>query len=253
MRSLPSKTGRPLVIAHRGAKAYKPENTLAAFALAVEQGADMIETDLHLTRDKAVPISHDATLERFGREGEIADVELEELRSISLASHDPEKHKGAYEGIPTLAEMLDRFGEVIPFNLEIKTTASHKPYPGLQKMALDHVVERGLLDRTLFSSFSDAVLAELRELEPRVRLGVLEEWDAPEGIFDRAEAVAAESINPYFVNVTTELVERAHDKNLAVYVYTVNEIAKMEELLAMGVDGIISNKPDALKTVVDGR
>lgn len=251
MRPLPSQVGRPLVIAHRGAKAYMPENTLAAFALAVEQGADMIETDLHLALDQSVPISHDSSLERFGREGEIAHVTLAELRSIALEAHAASDEAGPHEGIPTLAEMLDAFGSVLPFNLEIKTDTKHRPYPGLQRMALDHVRERGILEQTLFSSFSDEVLAELRALEPSVRLGVLEEAVDPGGIFERAEAVAAESINPHFVNVTKELVDRAHDRGLAVYPYTVDEIDWMRSLYGMGVDGIISNVPDRLREVAD--
>ena len=70
---LPSEAGRPLVIAHRGASGHRPENTMAAYELAVEERADMIEVDLHVSRDGGIPISHDAELERLGGTGEIAD------------------------------------------------------------------------------------------------------------------------------------------------------------------------------------
>ncbi len=249
--SLRREGGRPLVIAHRGAKAYRPENTLAAYALAIEQGADMLEIDLHLARDGAVPIAHDASLEGFARAGEIADVSLEELRAISLAAHQAGARDEQYERIPDLEEVLDRFGEVIPFNLEIKTMTEERPYSGLQKRVLDQVEGRGLLDRTLFSSFSDAVLAELRARAPRARLGVLVDPRSPREIFERADAVGAESINLHFVNTDSERVDRAHRKGLAVYVYTVDQPERMRELFAIGVDGIFTNAPDQLRAVVD--
>lgn len=251
MQPLALRADRPLVIAHRGAKAYKPENTLAAFALAIDQGADMIETDLHLAADGSVPIHHDASLECFGIDSEISQVTLAALRRAARAAHEKSDDAQPYEEIPTLAEMLDAFGLQIPFNLEIKTDTHHRPYPGLQSLALEAVRERGILEHTLFTSFSDEVLSELRALEPTVRLGVLEEAREPGGILDRAAAVQAETINPHFINASKELVDRAHDRGLAVVVYTVDEESWMQSMADLGVDGIISNKPDRLRALVD--
>ena len=250
-RPLPSSLGRPLVIAHRGAKAYMPENTLAAYSLAVAQGADMLEIDIHLARDQTMPISHDTTLERFGQDGEIADVSLGDLRAMSRSTFEARRSDKPYEDIPVLEEVLDRFGDIVPFNLEIKTMTGDRSYPGLQEKVVDQVVKRGLLSQTLFSSFSDEVLRELRALCPEARLGVLVDPRAPEGVFERAEAVGAESINPHFVLADPGLVARAHEKGLAVYVYTVDEPWRMRELFASGVDGIFSNAPDLLREVVN--
>ncbi|MDH3687762.1 MAG: glycerophosphodiester phosphodiesterase family protein, partial [Myxococcales bacterium] len=94
-------TTKPLVIAHRGASAYRPENTHAAYELAVAQGADMIEVDLHRTRDGEVVITHDAELERLGGAGEVADSDLRAMRALDA---------GEGERIPVLEEMLDAFG-----------------------------------------------------------------------------------------------------------------------------------------------
>ena len=105
----------PLVIAHRGASAYRPENTHSAYELAVVQGADMIEVDLHRTRDGAVVIAHDGELEGVGGAGEIAGADFRAVRSLDA---------GAGEQIPVLEEMLDAFGERIPFNLELKRSSS---------------------------------------------------------------------------------------------------------------------------------
>ncbi len=241
-----------MVIAHRGAKAYRPENTVAAYELAIDQQCDMIEIDLHLSSDAKIPITHDSTLEHFGREGEVADHTLEELRIISHAAHEAEVHGQSWEGIPDLDEVLDRFAERIPFNLEIKTDANHQPYPGLQRMAYDQVVTRNILEPTLFSSFSDAVLAELRSFSPYVRLALLLDPRFAERPFERAAAVGAEAVNPHHSMVTAELVQEAHTRGLAVYVYTVDDPEKMRELFGLGVDGIFSNAPDVLREVVDG-
>ena len=251
-RPLPSQVGRPLVIAHRGAKAYRPENTLAAYELALAQRADMIEIDLHLSRDQRIPISHDASLERFGREGEVAQLSFEELRAISHATYDAQRKRQPDEEIPDLVEVLDRFGARIPFNLEIKTDAQRRPYRGLQRMVFDEVTRRTLVGKTLFSSFSDAVLSELRSFSSEARLAVLVDPRAPDRIFERAKAFGAEAVNPHFAITDEDLVKRAHDRGLAVLVYTVDDPDQMRDLFAIGVDGIFSNAPDVLREVVDG-
>ena len=125
------------MIAHRGASAYRPENTLSAYELAVVQAADMIEIDLHRTRDGAVVVAHDAELERIGGRGEIGEASLDEVRALDA---------GAGERVPTLDEVLDAFGPRIPFNLELKQ-GTRGPYPGLEVESLEAVCARGLLAR----------------------------------------------------------------------------------------------------------
>jgi glycerophosphoryl diester phosphodiesterase len=234
------------VIAHRGASGYRPENTLAAYALAVEQGADMIEIDLHMTRDAAVVISHDAELGHLGAEGYIADRTLAEMRRLDAG------HGGEWsEPVPTLDEVLDRFGEQIPFNLELKW-AEGGDYPGLERAALRAVEQRGLLETTLFSSFRDSVLAELRRLSPGVRLGTLVDPRRAERLFARAEAVGAEAINPHFALIDADLLEQAHGRGLAVYSYTVDDPERIEDLVGLGVDGLFTNTPDVMRSILGG-
>jgi glycerophosphoryl diester phosphodiesterase len=239
---LPSAQGRPLVIAHRGASAYRPENTLSAYELAVEQGADMIEIDLHTTRDGVVAIRHDAELEPLGRDGEIADCTLAELRELDV---------GGGQSIPTLDEVLDAFGSRIPFNLELKIGEAGGRYPGMEAAAVEAARRRGILDRTLYSSFYDEVLRELRAIGgTRVRLAVLVSLRHPERVFERAEAVGAEAVNPFFTLVDAELVARCHGEGLAVYPYTVDEPDWMERLLDLGVDGLFTNRPDRMRSLL---
>jgi glycerophosphoryl diester phosphodiesterase len=231
----------PLVIAHRGASGHRPENTLPAFALAVDQGADMIETDLHRTRDGAVVVAHDEDLAGLGGRGEIVDATLEEVRALDA---------GGGERVPTLDELLDRFGARIPFNLELKR-ATRSAYDGLEREALAAVEQRGLLDRTLFSSFYDPVLARLRALAPAARIGLLLSRRFPRDLVARARALGAEAVHPEASLVDGRLVEEAHGAGLRVFVFTVDEEAEMSRLLALGVDGLFTNVPDRMRALID--
>ena len=234
---------KPLVIAHRGASAERPENTLSAFELAVQQAADMIETDLHRTRDGAVVIVHDERLAGLDGRGEIADATLAEVRALDA---------GGGARIPTLDEVLDRFGSRVAFNLELKR-GTRGDYPGLERLALDAVAPRALLGRTLFSSFYDSVLTRLRALAPEARIGLLLSRRHPHAALERARALGAEAIHPEAALVEPDLVERAHAAGLAIYAFTVDDAGEMRRLLAMGVDGLFSNHPDRLRAVVDAR
>lgn len=231
----------PLVIAHRGASGHRPENTLPAFALAVEQRADMIETDLHRTRDGAVVITHDEELAGLGGRGEIADASLADIRALDA---------GGGERVPTLDELLDSFGERIPFNLELKR-GTRGAYQGLEAATLAAVSERGLLGRTLFSSFYDPVLARLRALAPEARLGLLVSCRFPHDAIARAKALGAEALHPEQPLVDRRLVEEAHEAGLRVFVFTVDDEAEMERLLRLGVDGLFTNFPERMRRLVD--
>jgi glycerophosphoryl diester phosphodiesterase len=228
------------VIAHRGASAYRPENTLPAYELAVTQAADMIEVDLHRTRDGAVVIAHDAELERIGGRGEIGDATLAEVRALDA---------GAGEKVPTLDELLDGFGARIALNLELKQ-GGHGAYAGLPALASAAVRARGIEDRTLYSSFYDSVLHDLRRVDSEARIALLLSRRHPEGWPERARALGAEAVNPELPLVDRAFVERAHGEGLAVYVFTVDPLSEMERMLALGVDGLFTNVPDRMRRLV---
>lgn len=228
---------RPLVIAHRGASAQRPENTVPAYELAVELGADMIEIDLHLSSDRSIVVTHDASLAALGSGRWIEDASLAELLRVDM---------GQGEAMPLLGAVFERFGSRIDFNLEIKTARGGRPYPGLEALALEEVRARGLLERTLFSSFSDAVLEVLRKLEPRARLACLVEARRSSDMLERCRAVGAEALNPWFGLVQPELVESAHAAGLRVLPYTVDDESQMRRLLDCGVDGLFTNQPDRM-------
>jgi glycerophosphoryl diester phosphodiesterase len=230
------------VIAHRGASGHRPENTLPAYELAIEMASDMIEIDLHLTRDGEIVITHDADLPGLG---EIGDATSEQVRAIDA---------GQGERIPTLDEVLDGFAKRIPFNLEIKWGASGD-YQGLEARTLEALAARGLGLEILFSSFRLSVLRRLREQDPSARLALLvspedQSFSLDEAL-DRAVELGCEALNPHWVQANSELVERAHGAGLLVNVYTVNETAGMRRMLELGIDGVFTNFPDLLRGLLD--
>jgi glycerophosphoryl diester phosphodiesterase len=222
------------VIAHRGASGTLPENTLPAYELAIEQRADMIEIDLHRTRDLETVVTHDES-------GEIADSDAAEVRALDAGGGEP---------VPTLDEVLDRFGGRIPFNLELKR-GKHRRYEDLEAAALAAVERRGLLDSTLFSSFDDATLAALRRLSPQARLALLVSARTAERALERALTLGAEAVNPSFFVVVPDFVEAAHREGLAVYVYTVDAEHEMRRLLDLGVDGLFTNFPERMRALLE--
>ena len=229
------------MIAHRGASGERPENTLPAYELAVAQGADMIEIDLHRTRDAAVVITHDENLAGLGGRGEIAEASLAEVRALDA---------GGGERVPLLGEVLDRFGPRIAFNLELKR-GTRAEYPQVEAEALAAVESRRILARTLFSSFYDPVLARLRELSAAARIALLLSPQDAERPLERARCLGAEAINPWRGMVSRELVEAAHAEGLAVYVFTVDEVDEMKRLLTLGVDGLFTNFPERMRALLD--
>jgi glycerophosphoryl diester phosphodiesterase len=220
------------VIAHRGASVERPENTLAAFELAVAQRADMIETDLHLLRDGAIALFHD-----------------DDVRGRPVGAHDLAELRAALPQAPTLQETLDAVGRQIDFNLELKAPRAG-PYEGLEARVLDLVRRREILSRTLFSSFSDTVLRRLRELEPKARLGTLVSARQPGDILARAASVGAEAVHLDLRLATAARIREAHAAGYQVNVWTVDRPEDQKRLVGEGTDGILTNLPAQLRALV---
>jgi glycerophosphoryl diester phosphodiesterase len=229
------------VIAHRGASAERPENTMAAYRLAIAQRADMIEIDLHRTRDGAIAIAHDAALAHLGGRGEIADASWAEISALDA---------GGGERVPLLHEVLDELGAKIPFNLELKV-GTRGAYAGLEAATLAAVERRGLLAQTLFSAFYDAVLANLRAESTAARIALLISRRSDADWEKRARALRAEALNPELALVTPELVRAAHGEGLAVYVFTVDPEDQMRRMCDYGVDGLFTNHPARLRRLLE--
>jgi len=231
-----------LVIAHRGASGHRPENTLPAYELAIEMRSDMIEIDLHKTRDGQIVVTHDAELPGLG---EICEHDLEQLRRLDM---------GEGEKIPTLEQVLEGFATRIPFNLEFKWGAAGD-YAGLEEQTLEALRARDLGGDILFSCFRRSVLARMRALDPAARLALLVSpqsgYESLDAILDAADELGCEGLNPHWSQVDASLVERAHAAGLAVSVYTVNEVDGMRRMLDLGVDAVFTNFPDRLRALLD--
>jgi glycerophosphoryl diester phosphodiesterase len=231
----------PLIFAHRGASAHAPENTLAAFELALKQGAPAIEFDVKLTSDRQVIILHDQTLNRTTNgSGSVTKQPFSALRELDAGSWFSDNYRG--EKIPSLAEVFELLGKKILMNVELTNYAT--PFDGLVHEVAKLVKKHGLQEYVLFSSFFPTNLAVARWLLPSVPRGqlILEGnsgwWQRAVGTFMKLEAE-----HPFSTDVTAESVKRTQAKKRRVHVWTVNDPAEMRRLRSLGVDGIFTDDP----------
>jgi glycerophosphoryl diester phosphodiesterase len=234
-----------LKIAHRGASGHAPENTMASFRLAAEMGAKFIETDLQLTRDAKIVAMHDPTVDRTtnGR-GRISKMSLIELRGldagIKFLSVDGESYKG--ERVPKLDEILE-FARTasVTFYLELKETQGW----GFEQSLVGALRRADAINRVVIISFDAKVLETVHRIEPALAIGFLCEKPTLQ-LIEKAVALGAKQFLPRADRITPELIAAANRANLVVVVWTVNEIEDMHAVVALGVDGIISDYPDRL-------
>ncbi len=233
---------RPIVFAHRGASAHAPENTLAAFKLAVEHGADAIELDAKLSADGEVVVIHDQTVDRTTNgHGAVRQLKLEELKKLDAGLHFSAQFAG--ERIPTLAEVFEAVGKNLFINIELTNYESRKD--GLVVRVVELVKKYHMEERVLFSSFFAGNLICAGNLLPEVPRGILAEegwsgWLARSALRQRA---APHALHPYFADVTRELVRKHHNWQRKVFVWTVNEESEMRRLFDLGVDGVFTDDP----------
>ncbi len=233
-----------LNIAHRGASGTFPENTLSAFRAAIEAGADMCELDVQLTRDGAVVVIHDDTVERTtDGNGEVAKLTLEELKRLDAGA----KFKGGAikgERIPTLDEVFEITGGKCGLNIELKAA-------GVENQVAQIMQARNAFGDSIVSSFDWDYLKKIQQLHFNIRVGLLAE-EKPVDLMMNAVAMRAHSINPRWDMVTADLCKAAHERGLKVYTWTVDADARMRALIECGVDGIMTNYPERLRKVLGG-
>ncbi|MFA1546793.1 glycerophosphodiester phosphodiesterase [Actinomadura chokoriensis] len=246
-------------VAHRGASAYAPENTLAAFKLAKVQRADMFELDVQETEDHKLVIMHDATLARTTnvedvypdrKPWNVADFTLAEIQKLDAGSWFAAQYEG--ERVPTLGRVLAAMrGEGLGLLLEIKSPAL---YPGIEKRiaaALWRSPSWLRYDprqrRLAVQSFDWESVRRFHALMPRVPTGLL---GTPKAEDLPKLASYADQINPTFGDLTASYVEQVHASRMDVLTWTINDRGDMEKAVALGVDGIITNNPDVLRQVL---
>ncbi len=229
--------------AHRGASGHAPENTLPAFRKAVAMGADGIECDIRETADGEMVVFHDATMKRLtGNRERISHLTCSEIKKRDAGRWFSNAFSG--EMVPTLSEAIEIIPPPILLNLEIKTASYKKIFELIQK--------RGLLARTVLSSFDHSVLFKLREISPTLKIGYLVDREPWEKVFREAMALGALSLNIPANRVTPEAVQKAHKEGIKVHVYTVNEPVRMLFFIEVGIDGLFTNYPDRLSGLQRG-
>jgi glycerophosphoryl diester phosphodiesterase len=236
---------RSAVAAHRGGARLWPENSLTAFRGAIALGVDLVELDVHQTKDGEVVVVHDPTLERTttGR-GAVRDHTWAELSAVTLRGT-------ADEPLPRLGEVLALLQpSPVGLLLEIKTGPGGARYPGIEERVLALVQAAGLTARTRIMAFEWMTLERLRALSPSVRLtGLLAQRGADrlggiEGVAQRLRALGANDLGIERTLLTPEAIRAAHDAGLSIGVWTVNEPEELRRALAAGVDYVTTDHPD---------
>ena len=276
------------VIAHRGASAYAPENTLAAFALAAEMKAQWFELDCTLTKDGEVLVIHDDTIDRTtGGTGAVRDFTLAELKELEAGKWMDEKFDG--EPLPTLGEALDLGKGRIGVYIEIKDSDNDRELwtklealsdsdgpllPGkkdavmalieasgsrnleLTRKCIEAVRSRNMKGEIVIQSFSPVICAVALIEAPEMRTEFLASPNPKDPaqwehfvLWERL--LNAPGFNIHGRAATQELIDRLHNENKTLAVWTINDEARMEELITMGVDAIITNHPDICLAVIE--
>jgi glycerophosphoryl diester phosphodiesterase len=243
----PSWTGKfpVMVIAHRGFSGAAPENTLAAFRKGIEIGSDLIELDVHLSRDGEIVVIHDETLERTTNgKGRVADYTLNALKKLDAGSSFAPQFAG--EKIPTLKEVLDLAKGRVLINIEIKNP-THPRYSitELAEKTLREAENAGMIDQLIFSSFNPASLEWIGKEEPRVLTALLfhRPWSSLRDIPGSQEYSVLNLRNIHLTQAKVAEVKKAGKR---INVYTVNPEEEIRQFVDWGVDGIITNYPDRL-------
>jgi glycerophosphoryl diester phosphodiesterase len=242
----------PAIIAHRGASAHAPENTLAAFQLALEHGADGIELDAKLTADGQVVVIHDQTVDRTtGAQGVVREMTLTQLKALDAGSFFDSAFAG--EPIPTLAEVFDVVGSRALINVEITNYTS--PGDALPDKIADLIIRHHMENTVLFSSFHPLNLVRVKRRLPQTPVAILTMEGLPGWLLRSAfgRLFAPQFIHPYYTDVSKAWLAWEHRLGRRVNVWTVDDPDAMQRLFKMGIDGIITDDPRLARRVLEER
>ena len=222
------------IYAHRGASGYAPENTLRAFALAADMGADGVELDVQISKDGRLVVFHDDELSRLtGFTGSVADYTYAELCRMPVIHAVDATERDVAPLLEDVLALLHERG--LSVNIELKN--SRAAFPALEEKTLEAVEKAGMREKTIYSSFNHySLLYDAMLYQP---------WDY-------ARQLGVQALHPHFSEPTfvTGEVEAAHRLGLSVNVWTVNEEADLRRMAEMDCDGIISNYPDVALRVL---
>jgi glycerophosphoryl diester phosphodiesterase len=235
-------------IAHRGASAYAPENTLAAFELAAAHGADAVELDLHQTKDRRLVVIHDFTLKRTaGDPRQVRSATLAEVQRLSAGAWFHERFSD--QRVPTLEQALELGRKRLLLHLELKGGSPY--YAEIEPTLLRAIDRARAFNRVRVSSFDEAALARLRGLGgARLALGLLTRRTRTADIIRLARTLRVESVHLSRRRFTPDAARSLRQAGFPVYVYTVDDTAQMSRLIDQGADGLFTNTPDRLAALL---
>lgn len=240
---------RPLNFAHRGASYEAPENTLAAFLLAAELGADGIEFDVQFSADGQLVVIHDFNLDKTtDGQGPVAHKTLAELQALDAGAwFDP---IFAGQRIPTLQGVIDAVGQRLLLNIELKTASLRDD--GLAAAVVQAIEDNRLQDRVVVSSFNPLAVRRVKQLNPWIAVGLLYAPGLP--IFLRRpwlrSLLKLDALHPHYSLVDARFVAKTRRAGQRVHVWTAVEPGEMWQLMRLGVDLIITSRPDLLREVL---
>ena len=238
MKPMNEKT---LIIAHRGASGYAPENTMEAFRLAAEMKADGIELDVHLTADGQVVVCHDAKVDRTSNgQGNITDYTLEELRTMDFGYHFYKEERRGIR-IPTLEQVYELtapLGMIV--NVEIKSAD-----PAIIPACAEIAKRCGMEDKVIYSSFDHFQIERMKQYDPCAAIAPLYSFNMLKP-WNYAVDINAQAVHPKYTQIHSieNYVKECHDRGVRVNVWTANTEEEISFLLDAGVDAIITNYPD---------
>lgn len=232
----------PVIFAHRGASANAPENTLAAFSLALEEGAKGIELDAKLSADGEVIVMHDTSLLRTtGLGKKVVETRLKEIKSLDAGGWKGSAFRG--EPVPTLQEVFEHLGGRILINVEL-TNYGHSG-DGLVEKVIDLVKKYRLEEDVIFSSFTPGNIILARKIAPEIPAALLA-WKGFLGGISRSswmQRISPQGLHPFHTDVSKQLLAREKKRGRFVNTWTVNDPEEMRRLFRLGVDGIFTDDP----------
>jgi glycerophosphoryl diester phosphodiesterase len=239
--------GRTLVLGHRGARAYAPMNTIPSFELALKQGADGIELDTHFSKDGQLIVLHDFSVDATTNgKGLAKDMTLAELKALDAGSSFSPEYAGTR--IPILDEVFEAVGKKLFINVEIKSETQETD--GVEQAVADCIARHSLQGSVIVSSFNPLALRRYRAIQPEVPIGYLY---SPEYDFSEAmEGFPHEARHPQDQMIDAAYMKWAREHNYRVNTWTVNDPVRAVTLHKLGVDAIITDKPDVIIEAVRG-
>ena len=246
---------RMLVVAHRGCSGRAPENTRAAFEMAIKLGADMIECDVRLTKDEEVVAFHDRTLKRTTNGiGPVGERTLDELKSLDVGSW----FEGCFAGerIPTLCEVLQLLDGCALLIIELKANRGNRRATGILKdRVLQAVASHHAEDQVILASFDHRLMREIKERNPRLKTAIIYKAvrdfaSLPSHLVSRVRADAFVCGRWW---LSKRLLGDLRNHRIPLFVYTIDAPRDVEKMLRLKVDGVITNFPDVVLEVLKGR